>query len=386
MILDITTQELNEIYEYILVLLGAEDVDVEITKKEIKVLARKALKDYEEALSNWWIQNNFSNVQGFDASSDFTRMFVSENGMIAQRISDWFSSLARVGGKTKWKKDWVTLRQGQQVYDLAFESSVPYRPGSRRIHRVMWYATPEIMGGQTDAAAIDGGLLTFGQAGLMYGANLMSYLGTSFDVVLLAQSLETRNKILRSEFFYNISGDKIELTPTPGGSMSGVSTGDKVFYYYFDEADFLGLDGQGPDGEPGVNELIGNPSQIQLDVMPYSKMNSTAKNWIENYTTILSKYMFASKLRAIRKIPSPDSDYQVEFDYQSLLQEVKDERDELFKKLQDLLDNLNQVKLMENKAAIMTSAATINKYSPRKLFIGALLPFLFLSNLLTQYL
>ena len=368
--LDMTAQELNELYEYCQVLLGGEDVDVEITKKELKILARKALKDYEEQINAWQVKNNFSNVLGFSSSTDFTRKFVTENTMTAQRISDWFASMARVGGKTKWKKDYFVTRRGVQIYDLSRESSVPYKAGSRRIHKILWYAKPEIMGGQLDASTIDGGLITFGQAGLMYGPNLMSYLGNIFDVILLAQSLEERNRVLRSEFFYNISGDLVELTPTPGNAMSMTDDGAKVFYYYFDEADFLGLEGQGPDGEGNVNELIANPSQVNIEVIPYSNLNSIAKNWIENYTIILSKYTFASKLRAIRKIASPDSDYQIEFDYASLLDEYKTEKEEIMKKLQDYLDSLDMDKLLEKKASIVESSVKINKYSPRKIYVG----------------
>ena len=41
-----------------------------------------------------------------------------------------------------------------------------------------------------------------------------------------------RNKIMRSEFFYNISGDMLEITPMPGGHSLAVEPGAKVFYYY----------------------------------------------------------------------------------------------------------------------------------------------------------
>lgn len=381
MILEITNTELTEVYEYIQTALGGEDVDVEITKKEIKILAKKAFKDYQEFIENWQVKNQFSNIMGFSANQNFTNKFITENPMIAQRVSDWFASMARVGGKTKWKKDYITLVNGRQVYDLSTESSVPYKPGSRRIHKVMWYAAPEILGGQMNASLIDGGLVTFGYSGLMYGHNLMSYLGNAYDVILLAQSLEERNRVLRSEFFYNISGDMLEVTPMPGSGYTGLPEGAKVFYYYFDEQDFLGLEGQvGPDGETNPNELISNPTQVQIDRIPWGKLNNNAKNWIENYTFVLAKYAFASKLRAIRKIASPDSEYQVEFDYNSLLEEVKSEREDLFKRLQDHLDNLDMVKLMENKATIVEQAAKINNKSPRKIYIGVLMPFLFILN------
>jgi len=372
--LDIASCDLTEIYEFIQTLLGGSQVDVDITEREIKILMRKAVKDYAEQINNWYITSNFSNVQGFDSSINFTNQFIHENPMIAQRISDWFASMARVGGKALWNKDYFVIENGRQVYDLSLESSVPYKRGERRIHRVMWVAKPEIMGGQFNPAITDGGLTVFGNAGLMYGQNLMSYLGTAFDVVLLAQSLETRNKILRSEFFYNISGDKIEITPMPGNGMDGLPANSRVYYYYVNEEDMLLLQEEGDE-----DLLISKPSQVKLDIIKWSELNSPSQNWVENWTVALSKYMFASKLRAIKKIASGESEYQIEFDYQSLLDESKVEKEKLLEELKLYLEELSPLKQYQNKAIIFESAAKVNKYSPRKFFVGAILLLLSLS-------
>lgn len=382
---NISDIELTELYEYILTQLGAGDVNVKIDKEEIKVLCKKAFKDYIEFIQNWQIQNQFSNIMGFSSDINFTNKFISDNGMLAQRMSDWFASMARVGGNTKWKKDYITLVDGRQVYDLSKESSIPYKPGDRRIHKVMWYGSPEIVGNQTDGNSIDGGLVSFGYSGLMFGQNLMSYLGNAFDVVLLAQSLETRNKILRSEFFYNLSGDMIEITPVPGSGFTGMPRGAKVFYYYFDQVDFLGLEGQqGPDGETNPNELISNPTQVKIDIIDYTALNHPAKNWIENWTFALSKYLFGSKLRMVKKIASSDSEYQVEFDYQSLINEYEKDKEELFTKLKDYLAELNEDKLMEKKASISDNAAKVNNRSPRLIYVGTLTLFLLNTYLYTH--
>ncbi len=371
--LDILDCELKEVYQFIQVLLGGEQVDVDIKESEIKILMRKALKDYAERINNWFILNNFSNVQGYDASTNFTYQFVSQNPMIAQRISDWFASMTRTGGKVQWHKDYFFIESGRQIYDLSLESSVPYKRGERRIHRIMWVAKPEIMGGQFDPSITDGGLTVFGSAGLMYGQNLMSYLGTSFDVVLLAQSLETRNKILRSEFFYNISGDIVEVTPMPGNGMDGLPANSRIYYYYVNEDDMLLLQ------EDGDDKLIANPTQVQLDVMKWSDLNSPSKNWIENWTLMLAKYMFASKLRAVRKIASGESEYQIEFDYQTLLDESKAEKEKMLEDLKLYLDELLPQKQFENKFTVMDNSRKINNMSPRKVFIGSILLLLSLS-------
>jgi hypothetical protein len=366
MLLDITPEESIELYEYIQVLLGGEDVDVDITEKEIRVLAKKALKDYLYEIQQWQTKNQFSNIVGTAATQDFTNKFVFDNTMLAQRLSDWWASMQRVGGKIPWKKDYIVLEDRRQVYNLATESSIPYTPGSRRVHRVMWVARPEIFGGH--GTLNDLGLFSFGQSGLTYGNSPFQYLGQLFDVVLLSQALEMRNKVLRSEFFYNIGGDMLEVTPMPGSNSASGMGGTKLFYYYLDEKDFLGLDGQ--EGLM-AQELIATPTQIKIKNIPYSSLNAMAKTWVDNYTIALAKYAQASKWRRVKSIASPGSEYQVEFDYSSLLEESKAEREELKLKLkEDLLAALDTPKMMEDKMNVAKNAAEINKLGGRRFFIG----------------
>lgn len=368
MTLDATSAEIQELYTLINTLEGGADIDVDISKEEIKVLMCKALRDYGSEISSWYIKNNFGNIQGFPSSTDFTNKFVSENGMLAQRISDWFASMQRVGGKTPWKKDYITLEKGRQVYNMAEESSIPYTPGTRRIHRVMWFAPPEIFGSDFNTNYVQSALFQFGQQGLAYGNNPMSYLGNAFDAVLLAQAFEIRRTILQSEFFHNLSGDILELTPKPGSNSLQVESGAKVFYYYFDEQDFLGLSEQ---EKAGAEQLISNPTQVKMDLIPYSNLNPQAKNWVDNWTIALSKYTFGTKLRMIRTIASPSSEYQVDLSSagDALIEESKAMKVDMLEKLQLWLSEMDADKLMEKKSTMWENAKKINN-QPRKFFLG----------------
>ncbi len=369
-LLDMTDSEVKELYEFIQTIMGGEDVDVDIKETEIRVLARRALKDYLFEIQQWQTRNQFSNIVGSNAGTNFTNKFVTDNGMIAQRISDWFAAMQRVGGKIPWKKDYFTLESLRQIYDLSSESSIPYIPGTRRIHKIMWYGPPEMFGSATAVGDLtNSSLFSFGQSGLSFGNSPLMYLGNLMDVVLMAQALEMRNKVIRSEFFYNISGDIVELTPMPGRpSAMTYAEGSKVFYYYIDETDpaFLGLADQDE-----TRTLIGNPTQVKINNMPYSSLNDMSKSWVDNYTLALAKYVLAAKWRRVRTIASPNSEYQVEFDYAGLIDESKTQQEELKTKLNEqLLMYLDTQKMMEDKLSIMKNAADINKLSPRKLFIG----------------
>lgn len=366
-LLDMTDNEVKQLREYVETMLGGEDIDVDITEREVKVLACRALKVYVREINQWQIRNQFSDIMGFSAQTNFTKRFVSNNAMLAQRLSDWWSSMARVGGKIPWKKDYVELEEGRQIYNLSTESSTPYQSGTRRVHRVMWYMPPELVGRDFVPDILFSNLWSFGQAGLTFGGHRLAYLGQLEDIVLLTQAFETRNKILFSEFFYNLSGDILEITPMPGNALK-IRPDSKLFYYYFDEEDFIKA---GVEDEFGnVRELIANPVQVQLDNLPYSDLNSVAKTWIDGYTLALAKYVQGTKWRKIRSIASPGSDYQIEFDYNSLLSESSEEKAALVDEIREELDKLDYVKMWEDKASMVRNSSDISKMSPRKFFIG----------------
>lgn len=373
LLLDITPDELKELHEYVQTMLGGEDIDVDIIEREVKVSARRALKVYEREVNQWQIRNQMPNVMGFNASTNFTKRFVQDNQMLAQRMADWWAAMARVGGKIPWKKDYVELEDGKQIYNLALDSSTPYEPGTRRIHKVLWYATPELLGSSFAPDLLLSNLWSFGQTGLTFAGNRLAYLGQVSDIVLLTQSFELRNKILYSEFYHNISGDILEITPMPGRGVK-IPSGAKLFYYYFDEQNYplAGSDGESGTGDPlnPDEELIANPTQVKIDNVPYSSLNSPAKTWVDEFTLALCKYIQGSKWRKVKSIASPGQDYQVEFDYNSLLTESDSDRTKLLDELREELSKMDLHTMMENKASMTENANKINRSSPRKWLIG----------------
>lgn len=242
--LDISAHELEEAYEDILTILGAFSIEVDIEKKEVKIVLKRAFQEFEKETSIWQLQNQFSNVYGMPAGQQMFNQISTFNMNFVTQITDWFASMNRVGGKIPWHKDYFTLEPGRQIYDLSRESSKPYKPGTRRVHRIMWVATPEILSGtrfKASANTISGddilasGAWNFTNSGLNYGGNPLMMLGYGFDTIMMLQSMETRKKILFSEFYYNLSGDMVELFPMPGGKSLSVIEGTKIFYYYWDE-------------------------------------------------------------------------------------------------------------------------------------------------------
>jgi len=395
MYLDITEAELQQIYEEILTLLGAYSIDVDIEKREVLVVLRRALLEFEKETSLWQLRNQFGNVYGLPAGLIMSNQIATFNMNLVTQITDWVASMQRLGGKIPWKKDYVTLEPGRQIYNLATESSKPYPPGSRRIHRVLWCATPELFDGYHFNGRLDNiqgddilysSAWNFTNAGLNYGSNPLTFLGYGFDTIMMLQSIETRRKILFSEFFHNLSGDILELLPMPGSRSLSVRPGTRVFYYYWDEAEVIAankvindtvnssvnselniIEGGGLTGLPPKDKpLIANPLDMKIDVVPWSMLSPWAKQFVFEITFARCKYIQGSKLRAIkRNFSTGEMEFDIEFDYQSFLDEASNEIQQIRDELKATLEALNLANLYQDKSTMIDAAKNANRMQPR---------------------
>ncbi|MEO6304822.1 MAG: hypothetical protein ABIP51_16800 [Bacteroidia bacterium] len=403
MFLDILAEELEIIYEEVQTILGGFDVDVDITKEEVMIVLRNSLLKFEKETSIWQLQNQFLNVYGMPAGAILTNQLATINFNLVHQVTDWFASMNRVGGKIPWHKDYVTLEPGRQVYFLDKESSKPYAPGTRRIHRVMWCAQPEIFnsgflkGSQNSDDVLGSNQWNFTSNGLNYGDNRLGFLGYTFDSVLMMQSMETRNKIMFSEFFHNLAGDVLEITPMPGRQTASIQPGMRVFYYYWEESEIAAgtklinetldqtsfasieeYEANNPNSLPGLSglppgqgALIANPIDLKIAAVPWSSLSPWAKAFVKDLTLAKCKYMQGSKWRVIRKTFSTgEMDYEIEFDYNSLISEAIEEEKNLIDSLKTDLKELAIHTLSENQKTVVENAVQINKRKGRKWYVG----------------
>lgn len=404
--LDITENELQSLTEEITTFMGGFDVDVDLTKREVQIAFRNALLKFEKEVAVWQLQNQFINIYGQPAGLALTNQIATVNFNMVRQVTDWFASMQRVGGKIPWHKDYITLEPGRQIYFLDKESSKPYPSGTRRIHRVMWCATPEIFGSHFTGGynqihgddVLYNNAWNFTTAGLNYGNNRLGFLGYTYDTILMLQAIETRNKVLFSEFFHNLSGDVLEITPMPGKTMANMAPNTRVFYYYWDEAEVIS--GQSFLNTPGASEavynsiefsdpfnpnstsgltglppgqavLIGNPLQMNIEVIPWSFLSPWAQAVVKELAFALCKMIQGSKWRKIQKsFASGEMQYEIQFDYQSLIQEAKDEESRAIENLRSDLKDLNISTLMQQQGTILETTAKATSMMGRVWFVG----------------
>lgn len=383
--LDITEDELQLITEEILTLLGGFDVNVDLTKQEVLIALRSGLLNFEKETALWQLSNQFLNSYGLPAGVKLSNQLATVNFSLTRQITDWFASMHRIGGKIPWHKDYITLEAGRQIYFLDKESSIPYTSGSRRIHRVMWMDSSSSFGhhinGMNDTMGDDvlyNNSWNFSQNGANYGGQQLGFLGYTFDTILMMQSAETRKNVRFSEFFHNLSGDVLELTPMPGHAR-GITAGARVFYYYFNESELgaavdnidTSVTGNSSSSSettitPQDISMIANPLQMKIDLVPWSQLSPWAQIFTKGIAFAKCKYIQASKWRKIKKtFAGGEMDYEIEFDYDSLLQEAKDEEQNLIEGIREDLKGLDLSEMMQKQQAMVEAGLKINSKAGR---------------------
>jgi len=270
----------------------------------------------------------------------------------------------------------VTIVRNQQVYQI---------PAGREINEILWL-TPN----STDHAlysfagfgdyGFGGGFGQVPYAGWGQGGGLGNggfYVAPAFDVLLRAADFSLKSKLLRSELSYKVTAGPngtrlLHLMSIPGSRISFASaglvggqlgiSGTKVWYHYYESGD---------DRDKCLEEnsdIIKLPNDVPLSKLRYSDLNEPTKIWVRRYLTALFKESLGrvrGKFSGALKVP----DAELTMDFDSLLNEGKEEQLKLLEQLDLRLERLSNLKQLENKAL---EAENLNKsltYRPLGLYI-----------------
>ncbi len=211
-----------------------------------------------------------------------------------------------------------------------------------------------------------------------------------FDTILSAQAAELRNRVRGSEYSYSLHAGpdgqrqlKLYPVPTSSNGTAGASTGigagagtpGTVFYYYYERPGLYGNPlFSGTSANPGYtgssemgNGLVSGPGDAQLRYISYAQMNSVAQNWVYNYTFARCALTLSFIRGMFSELPIPGD--KVTLNADALRSFFNEERDRLFKKLEDDLNELSYQKIMENRAAVQESINKTLGFSPMGIYV-----------------
>jgi len=365
MALQITDSEKRKLFNEVKVQLGAPIRKVELDDEMLCTLTEISIEDYSSYINEWLIESQWSSLYGLNVSnSDLTKAFTVRAQNYENSFTYAYSKIVGLQANGPWelKKDYVEVEQGVQVYTI---------PAGREINEVLWITPPTIdhalysnygfgdygYGGGFAQVPFGGGGGGFGYGGF--------YLAPAFDILQRDADYDLKQRIISSDLVYKITagpnGTKLlHLLPPPGsritfggaGQTNSVA-GSKVWYHYYETT-------SDEERQRCLNEnkdIIKLPSDVPVDVVNYSELNSPSKQWIREYLTAKAMEVLG-RVRGKFGGALGVTDSEVTMDYESLLSEATAIKEKLFTRLNERLERLRPDKMLERKAL---EAENLNK-------------------------
>ena len=342
--LQIDPEEKEKIFRQARSRLGAPLRKIQLTDDQMYTLLETSTEDYIEYIQNYLIEHQWINLIGLNVSEDdVARALITRNYDLLTQYTYAYSKIVGLGageGGYELKKDYILLRKGVQMYQI---------PARREINEVMWY-TPATM----DQSVIDPFLGVWNnQFGGEYIGLGSYYILPAFDILLRAQDRSLKNRIIRSELVYKVTGGPngtkyLHLMSVPGGRFdfrSSLLDQARVWYWYYD----LPAKTDGQCDLYKYKDIIKTPADVPLAEMSFDELNAPSKVWIRRYFVSLCK----ETLGRVRgtfggKVPMPEA--ELTMDYQTLLSEATTEMATLKKELEDRLLRLSPLATSERLA------------------------------------
>ena len=344
----------SQLYTKVKHILGAPIRSIEIEDEQMDTLLEFSINDYSQFVHDWLIDSQWTSLYNLNMDvNSLARAFVTRSFDYEERYSHAYSKIVglQAGGDWVLKKDYIQLERHKQIYEI---------PANREVNELLWFTPSELTNILFDPWSF-GALGGYGLGGPA-GYSQMGYTGSyfmmpAFDMMLRLQEINIQRRIIAGDKTYRITalpdGKKaIHLMQTPGGKFdfgnSSLMTG-KVWYWYYDT--------EGKDRASCLKanpDIIKLPSDVPLESLSWSDLNSPAQNWVRRYFVASVKETL-SKVRGkySGSLKTPDSELTLE--WQTLGTEGKDEKLKLIEELtgaEGKLTRLRPEKIMEREALI----------------------------------
>ena len=364
-------------------LLGAPLRKIELDDEQMCSLLGVAIEDYAMYVQDWLIEHQWSSLLGQNASkTDIAFALTVRSIDFETQFAYAYSKQVGLQQRGPWelKKDFVTIQAGQQVYQV---------PEGRELNEVLYLTPPS-----TDHALMahyggfdfgfGGGMAQMGSnanggGGYGHGGNGGYYIAPAFDVLLTAQDMNLKNRLLRGDLTYKVTAGPdgtrlIHLISTPGSSLTfgngladgtavgGMSAiglqGCQVWYHYYDTNP--GNVDQCRKDNPDIIKL---PNEVPLEKIDFTTLNEPTKVLIRQLLTANAKITLGRVRGKFGGIVGPPEAERT-MDYESLLSEGISEKKEAMERLEERLKRLSSNAMLERKAAEAENLNKTLKYRP----------------------
>lgn len=369
MALNISEIEREKIFRQVKHRLGAPIRKIELEDEMMSTLLEISIEDYSSYINEWLIESQWTSLYGKDLTiTDLTKALTVREMGYEDSFTYAYSKIVGLQARGPWelKHDYVTIEAGKQAYVI---------PAGREINEVLWITPPTIDNALFGAYGVGGDLgfgggfaqMPFGGGGGGAGFGAGFFLGSSYDILSRDADFDLKQRIISGDLIYKITaGEKgtkiLHLIPPPGsrimfGGLAGSKgidvDGSRVWYHYYDVADKEERGRCLNDNK----DIIKLPSDVPIDVVDYNELNTPSKQWVRDYFTAMCKETLG-RVRGKFGGSLGVTDADVTMDFDSLLNEAKEDKEKLWERLSVRLERLRPDKMLERKAL---EAENLNK-------------------------
>jgi hypothetical protein len=353
----ISQEEKDKLYTQVFHLLGMPVRGIELTEEQMDTFLELSLSEYEQYVSDWLIESQWSALAGLNLDTQsLSRAFTTRSLDYETQYTHSYSKIVglQAGGDWELKKDYFTVVQQQQVYEI---------PAGREINELLYFTRATLNDSIVDpflgGFGALGGVGFGGVGGYAQVGTAGSYFMTpGFDLLLRMQDRNFKSRMIGGDLTYKITagpeGKKlVHLYNVPGGKFdfgSIAKNNYNVWYWYYDTTDRDTCLKKNKD-------VIKLPSDVMTEELTWDSLNKPSQNWIRKYLIGYSKEGLGriwGKFSGDLQVP----DSTIKLDYSSLITEGKDEKTKLVEELMARLERLRPDKILERKAG---EAENLNK-------------------------
>ena len=344
--------------------LGFPIQNVELQDENFYACFEESVSEYSAQVNQFNIRNDLYSLKGRDTGTNYSGKLV-EGTILPHlvQISDAYGTLIGVGGNTEIKKTKITLKEGQQVYDLDTLISAVSESGNRiDISKVYFEPTPAInrffdpysVSGQGTLNLID----EFGFGSYSPAAQFV--LMPVFEDLLRIQAIEFNDQIRKSAHTFNIIDNKLSIFPRP--TTTTIATKPNLYIDYFVRKEFIN------NSTSVKSNVVSDYSNIGYNFIDYCTINDVGKQWIRKYTLALVKELLGAIREKYSTIPIPGS--EISLDGAALRSEAQTEKEALMTQLRETLEELSRKVQFENKANEAKQQQEMLQKVPLAIYIG----------------
>lgn len=356
--------------------MGDDVLSVELTKKQIWGNFEESCLEYGSILNQYQAKSQLVSFMGYTTGSlsGAEDKLPRENLEFLSRLAEPYAMEAGVGGSYTSYSGSITLKNGQQDYNLNTElkdvngnvlfdmhlnasssdGTTLDKKTKLKIDEVFHFNPQAAYRFFDTTSAIN--YLNNEFSFESFTPETIFYVLPVFEDILRAGQLDLSNRIRRSNYSYKITGNNLRVFPTPTGETS-----DKKLWIRFRYApDPLNL------GDTTDNTMFGvsNMNTLPFGNINYARINSIGRQWIRQFTLALSREQLGLIRSKFGSIPVPGAEVTLNGD--NLISQGREDKKDLITALKEMLDTMTYDKLIETQAARAENIQKQLKYVPMK--------------------